>query len=128
MIRYVDHDVDSIPDLNVIDAAFVVRSGFSYEREARILIHTHGTAAYRNLYGKRGFYGLLVKPSDPSDSPGGGHELSGGHADGCAIVVQVDPKDIIHQILLDSHMSKKNRQTIKDLVTKYGLADKLQEK
>ena len=124
-IHYIDHDTDTISDHNVIDAAFTVRNEFSYEREARILIHTHGTAAFNSLYGRKGPLGLLVVPSDPSSSSGGGHELTGGHANGRAIVISVKPKELIHEVLLGSNMTEENRKSVRLLLARYDMGSRI---
>ena len=99
-VDYVDHAVDAIPDGNVLEAAFVVADSFQGEREARALIHTHGTDAYDILVDKIGPCGHLVAQIMSAKS--NCHELVGGHQDGKAIVVRVNARALICEIRMAS--------------------------
>ena len=124
-VHYIDHFSDTISEENVIEAAFVVRSEFCQEEEARVLIHTYGTAAYDNLYGKRGLFGDLVNTVSPTDSESGMREFTGGHDSGRAIVVAINPADLIQEIVIDQRVSDAERRIILDLVRQYQLADRI---
>lgn len=104
-VRYIDHAVDLVPEYNVLEAQFVVRQKWSYQTELRVLVHTYGTAAYDRLYNKTGPFGQVVKHMASSDSTTGKTELVGGHLDGKALVLPVDPRRLVHRILVNKKMS-----------------------
>ncbi|XXT25169.1 hypothetical protein WME94_26910 [Sorangium sp. So ce429] len=124
-IRYVDHNADTIPEGNVIEAAFVVRSDYADEREARALIHTYGTAAFEHLVGKSGFFGPLVTPTSGTSSPSGTHELVGAHADGAAIVLKVDPRKLISEILPEPSSSLHDLWRLLTVARRHGFAQRV---
>jgi hypothetical protein len=113
-----------IPEGNVIEAAFVVRSEYACEREARALIHISGTAAADHLLGKTGLYGPLVNCA-AGTTPSGGHELVGGHANGAAIVLRVDPRELISEILPDPRLSLFNTWRLLTVARRYGFAQRV---
>lgn len=125
VVRYVNHQVDTIPEYNVLEAAFVVRQTFSSEHEARVVVHTHGTAAYDCLYGKNGPFGPLVTPVSGDGSPGGGHDLVGGHADGTALVLDIDPRQMITEIIAHPRMRPGDYARVCEVVERHGLVDRL---
>lgn len=124
-VRYIDHWTDFIPEANVIEAAFVVRSGFRAEREARCFIHTKGTAASDHLLYKEGRYGPLVKVVPPGNSPSGKHEFTGGHHGGRAIVVRADPRKLIQAVAINPRVSKADRGPIEAVLKESGFEDRL---
>lgn len=124
-IRYIDHATDFIPDGNIIEASFVVQRGFHQERESRVLIHTHGTATTDHLYGKNGLFGPLVASISAANSPSGKTEFTGGHAQGTAIVLRVDPRALIQEIFIDPRVSHTDGQAIITIVESYGFGDRL---
>jgi hypothetical protein len=90
-IRYVDHKSDSIPDWNVIEAAYVVRADYSGENEARVLVHINGTAgvALAAVTGPRGPL-VIVAPAT--------RQAIAGQHDGRAIVLPIDPSSFIEEV------------------------------
>lgn len=121
IVRYIDHSAQAIKDGNVIEAAFVVRREFEAEQEARVLIHTHGTAAYENLFNKRGKYGKLVASVVGTSSPSGMHELTGGHCEGKAIVLNIEPLQLITEIVPDPRLSLKSYFALLQMIHPFGL-------
>lgn len=124
-IRYVDHDADMIPEGNVIEAAFVVRTGYARECEVRALIHTYGDAAFKYLVNKQGFFGPLVVQANGSGSPSGAHELIGAHAHGAAIVVKADARQLVSEILPAPNASLHDVWRILGVAGRYGFACRL---
>lgn len=108
-VSYIDHATDSIPEGNVLEAQFVVRRKWSYQRELRVLVHTHGTAAYDSLYGKKGPFGDIVVPVHAKDSSTGKTELVGGHHDGKALVLPVVPRRLVRRIVPNRSMTMASR-------------------
>lgn len=124
-ITYIDHRQAAIPEANVIEAGFVVRDAYQQENEARVLIHTHGTAASDHLYGKKGLYGDLVQAQEPSVSISGKREFVGGHYGGKAIVLKIDPQQFIAEIVIHGSTPDRTRQQMIDELKKAGLHNKL---
>ena len=111
----------------MIEAAFVVQVGFKAENEARVLIHTHGTAASENILYKSGPYGSLVQVQDPQNSASGKHEFIGGHNNGKAIVLQIQPSQFIEEVIIGPSASNQTSQQVIGELTAAGLAKKLRK-
>lgn len=124
-IRYIDHWIDVIPEANVIEAAFVVQDSYAYEREARVLIHSHGTAASDHLAHASGLFGPLVKRPPKRQLDAGSYGFLGGYAHWKAIVPSVDAKVLIQEIVIGKGVDAVRRKRLVDLVTRYGLADRI---
>lgn len=124
-VRYVDHTRDRIPDWNVIEAAFVVQDSYSDEREVRALIHTVGTAAHEVLPSRSGPFGPLVERVPPEDSQTGKTMLTGGHNGGTAIVLSVDPADLIVEVVPDRRLSGAALANLRRRLQHHSLEDKL---
>lgn len=124
-VRYIDHCIDVVPEGNFIEPAFVVQDGFSPEVEARLLLHTHGTAAYDHLNGMRGPYGELIQPVSPDSSISGMHEFEGGYSSGEAIVATVNPNAMVQQIARGPDTTDATWSAVEHLAQNVGLADRL---
>lgn len=117
-VVYLDHYKGLVQDGNVIAASFAVRKDFIAEREARILIFTHGGDALSRLYGQQGLFGPLIAQDS---SASGSSEFIGGYDGGRAIVVRIRPQDLIHEILIDPRVAIPDRNRIVQLVENYNL-------
>jgi hypothetical protein len=123
-VGYIDHYLDVIPADNVIEAAFVVDDGYQRENEARILIHTDGSAAANKLARKRGPYGdLVVRPSQEEIDAGNGG-FNGGHNE-VAVVPSANSNAYIEQILIGKNVSGARREQLVQQITDGGLASKI---
>lgn len=116
-IRYIDHNRDSIPDWNVIEAAFVVRADYSVENEARVLVHIKGTAGVA-LAARTGPFGALVIADPATKRP-----IAGQH-DGRAIVLPIDASSFVDE-LWAADVSPDNLDRVEAALARTGLAHKL---
>lgn len=121
--RYIKHWKDSIPEANILEAQFVLRDDLCDEREARVLIHAHGTAASRLAY----LNGLnrrpLVKRPPARQLNAGSYGFVGNHDYWKAIVPKVNPRVLIHEIVIGESIDSGRRQQIMDLIRRYHLED-----
>lgn len=121
-VRYINHAIETIPEWNVLEATFVVRDKWAYQNELRVLIHTHGTAAYDYLYNRSGPCGPLLKSTVPSS---GAPELIGGVMDGKAIVLGVKPRVLIKEIVPNRSMPTKTLWRLFRMAARYRLAHRV---
>ena len=120
-VTYINHQTDSVPEGNVLEAQFVVRDKWSYQQELRVLVHTHGTAAYDRLYNKTGPFGQIVEPVLPGQSATGKTELVGGHSSGKALVLPIDPNRLVQRIIPNKAMSMRSRLELAKLAARTGM-------
>lgn len=120
-VTYINHHTASIPEGNVLEAQFVVRDKWSYQRELRVLVHTHGTAAYDRLYGKQGPFGDVVRPVRAGQSTTGQTELEGGHLGGKALVLPVNPRRLVKRIVPNRTMTSSSRLKLALLAARTGM-------
>jgi hypothetical protein len=126
-VDYIDHDRGLIPEGNTLEAAFIIRSEYSAENEARVLIHSYGPNAVQYLLNTSGPYGPLVSHHPGSQSSSGEREFDGGHLDGKAIVVHIDKEQFIYAILFGPNVNEIDRTRITNLIGSYGLASKIRD-
>lgn len=88
---------------NILDAHYVVRDDFINEDEVRFLIHTFGPHG-QLLYGQEGPKGQLMKWRLRRTTPPI-HECVGGYCRRTAILLQVDGKQLIDEIVIGKHAS-----------------------
>jgi hypothetical protein len=119
-VTYIDHHADRIPEENFLEAAFVVRSKWSYQQELRVLIHTHG-GAYDGLYGKKGPFGDLVTAISGKESGTGATEFEGGHLGGRAIVLSVNARRLVRRIIPNPRMTLCSRAELAALAARSGM-------
>lgn len=124
-VTYIDHTQDLIRNWNVLEAAFCVREKWAYQNELRVLISTHGSAAYEHLYNNSGHFGPVVAQLHRDDSMSGMTELVGGHLDGKALVLKVDAKKLIEEILPRPGGSNGDLWQTLSVAADYGLAGKV---
>jgi hypothetical protein len=98
VIRYIDHAGDLIGTQNILQSQFVVRSKYRREGEARLLLHTYGPFGSK-LIGLSGPKGVLVRIRKTKTIPQR-HEFVGGYGRGTAIVLAIEPKEFIEEIVL----------------------------
>jgi hypothetical protein len=98
VIRYIDHARDLIGSQNILQSQFVIRSEYQREEEARLLLHTYGPFGSKlvRLTGPKGF---LVRIRKTKTIPQR-HEFVGGYGRGTAIVLAIEPKEFIEEIVL----------------------------
>jgi hypothetical protein len=110
-VRYINHEVDLIPEAQTLEACFVVKEEFRYQNEVRLLIHSYGHNAATILASTKSFWGeALVRRVEkeqsetavtefvgfvPENAPGKAREH-----DGQAIVLPVDPSQVVQEVLL----------------------------
>ncbi len=128
VVRYVDHATETIPDWNVLEAAFCVRAKWSAQREVRVLVYTHGTACPAHLYGREGPFGPLVVPRMAYESVSGKTEFVGGHANGAAIVLPIDPLELIEEIVPAPTMTCSAYLTMSRMARKAGLGRRIRRR
>src|ERR1043166_6700236 len=123
-VQYIDHLNDTVKEGNFIFPAYAVQTAYSYEREARILIHTAGTIAYKVLYGRKGPLGSLISYVLPDQSYSGKIEYVGGTSNGTAIVLPVDPRRLITRIVRGPNTSDKVWGRIHNMAEAAGISDR----
>ena len=107
VIRYIDHSIDdkknSSGTWNILQTHFVVRSDFNQEEEARLLLHTYGPSGskLRELTGPKG---PLVRIRKTRTNPSR-HEFVGGYKRGTAVLLGIEPKQFIEEIVLGKRVS-----------------------
>ena len=97
-VTYKNHDKQENRLRNILDAHFVVRDDFRDEEEVRFLIHTFGPHG-QMLYGQEGPKGQLLMWRKRRTTPPV-HECVGGYRRGTAILLGVDPKGLIEEIVV----------------------------
>jgi hypothetical protein len=97
-VMYKNHDKQENRLRNILDAHFVVRDDFRDEEEVRFLIHTFGPHG-QMLYGHEGPKGQLLRWRKRRTTPPV-HECVGGYRRGTAILLGVDPKGLIEEIVV----------------------------
>jgi hypothetical protein len=125
-ITYVDHNTDDMPVDNVLSAQFCVRRDYSDEMEARLLVHTHGTAN-KQLIGKTGCFGPLVTHIQSDTIPGVNTKQVGGHLDGKALVLSVNTSELIESIVINPAVPSDHQRSIRELIGTSGLGHKLKD-
>ena len=83
--------------------------------------HAYGTAAYDRLYGKRGPLGDIVVPVLAGQSATGKTELVGGHLDGKALVLPVEPHRLVWRIIPNKAMNISARMKLAVLAARTGM-------
>jgi hypothetical protein len=124
-VDYIDHSTHQIPEGNTLYAAFAIKSGYSAENEARVLIHSYGANAVKYLLYTAGLYGPLVMHLSSAQSSSGEREFSGGHQDGKAIVIKINKQQFIHKIVFGKSVNPEDRNRVTKLIAKYGLESKI---
>jgi hypothetical protein len=97
-ITYKNHDKTENTLRNILDAHFVVRHEFEEEAEVRFLIHTFGPHGQR-LCGQKGPKGQLLKWRLRRTTPPI-HECVGGYRRGTAILLRVDAKQLVDEVVV----------------------------
>jgi hypothetical protein len=103
VIRYIDHERDLIGSQNILQSQFVVRSDYQWEEEARLLLHTYGPFGSK-LVGLTGPKGSLVRIRKTKTIPSK-HEFVGGYRRGTAVVLAIEPKEFIEEIVLGKRIT-----------------------
>lgn len=98
VIKYIDHMRDLIGTWNILQSQFVVRSDYQWEEEARLLLHTYGPFG-STLVGLVGPKGSLVRIRKTKTIPQR-HEFVGGYRRGTAIVLAIEPKQFIEEVVV----------------------------
>lgn len=97
-VTYKNHDEQENSLRNILDAHFVVRDEFVNEEEVRFLIHTFGPYG-QMLNGKEGPKAQLLRWRKRRTTPPI-HECVGGYRRGIAILLPVEPKGLIEEIVV----------------------------
>jgi hypothetical protein len=97
-ITYKNHDKKENNLRNILDAHFIVRDDFKDEEEVRFLIHTFGPHG-QLLYAQEGPKGQLLKWRIRRTTPPI-RECLGGYRRGTAILLAVDAKQVIDEIVV----------------------------
>lgn len=103
-VKYKNHDKQENSLSNILDVHFVVRDDFIYEEEVRFLIHTFGPYG-QTLNGIEGPKGPLLKWRKRRTTPPV-HECVGGYRRGTAILLNVEPKRLIEEIVVGKLASR----------------------
>jgi hypothetical protein len=103
-VTYKNHDKQENSLRNILDAHFVVRDDYVHEEEVRFLIHTFGPYG-QTLNGKEGPKGQLLKWRKRRTTPPV-HECVGGYRRGTAILLSIDPKRLIEEVVVGKLASR----------------------
>jgi hypothetical protein len=98
VIRYTNHKRDLIGTKNILQSQFVVRSDYRRGEEARLLLHAYGPFGNK-LVGLTGPKGPVLRIRKTKTTPQR-HEFVGGYGRGTAIVLAIEPKEFIEEIVL----------------------------
>jgi hypothetical protein len=129
-VVYVNHSTYKVQEKNFMEPLFIVTEGFRRENEARMLAYLPGLGGehLNELIQARGPYGTLLQCNPQSRSnPETRLRFTGGHNDGRAIVVPVNAKELIHEVLFDSRITPENREWVIQELAKRGLDDRARQ-
>jgi hypothetical protein len=118
-IVYKKHNIDENKLTNILNVHFVVRDDFEDEKEARFLIHTFGPHG-QQLYGQEGLKGQLVKWRRRRTTAVI-HECVGGYRRGTAILLRVDARNLIAEVVVGKRVSRALFTDIERRVLKVGI-------
>jgi hypothetical protein len=118
-VVYKKHNKDENKLTNILNVHFVVRDDFKNEQEVRFLIHTFGPHG-QQLYGRKGPKGPLVKWRPRRTTPII-HECIGGYRRGTAILLSVDARTLIDEVVVGKRVSRALFKDIEKCVLKIGV-------
>ena len=118
-VVYKKHTKDENNLTNILNAHFVVRDDFKNEQEVRFLIHTFGPHG-QQLYGQEGPKGPLVKWRRRRTTPAM-RECIGGYRRGTAILLTVDARTLIDEVVVGKCVSQVLFKDIETRVLKIGI-------
>lgn len=97
-VRYKNHDQEPHELKNILEAHFVVKDDYKDEEEVRFLLHTFGPNGQK-LIERRGPKGPLARWRLRKTTPRT-HECVGGHRRGMAILLGIDARKLIEEVLV----------------------------
>jgi hypothetical protein len=119
-IKYIDHRRALIRTKNILRAQFVVRLKYKEEKEARLLLHTYGPFG-STLVAYQGPRGLLVRARRTKTTPPR-REFVGGYKRGKAVVVGIEPKAFIKEIVVGKRVVDSIFQTVSQRAAALGIS------
>jgi len=119
-ITYKNHNREENGMRNILDAHFVVRDDFKDEEEVRFLIHTFGPQG-QLLYGQDGSAGPLMKWRVRRTTPPI-RECVGGYRRGTAMLLGVDARKLIDEIVVGKRASRALFKDIERRALKAGIS------
>lgn len=66
-IRYINHEIDQIPEAQTLEAFFVVQEDFRFQNEARLLIYSYGSNAVSKLTATSSIWGTPLVRAVPKE-------------------------------------------------------------
>lgn len=136
-IRYIDHAVDSVPEANTNEVAFVVQKQFEFQNEVRLYLHILSPEAYPVL--TNAYLGQelpVARRAQPHEVLQYSNELVGNiptelgnklpePCEGKVVILPISVRDYIEEVLVGPKVKDEQMKELMDLLEPAGLGNRV---